>query len=167
MITVQYTWDVNEFIRSNKISYALKMKSTGFRYLGYFLVVATAYGLFTAFRSKNFFLLVISLVVVSYWYILKWRIHKSQLVKNFSKNSEERKEIEWRIDENGFTGSSGTGKSQFSWDALSQVVSSDEGFLLYQDPAIVFLPAHGFSSADDIQWFRETAKSKVGKFIEA
>jgi hypothetical protein len=74
--------------------------------------------------------------------------------------------VRWVVDEDGFRGSTDNSSSEFSWDAVRKVVFSEEGFLLYQYPAVVFLPREAFASDEDLQWMRSTSEGKVEKYLE-
>ena len=166
IITLSYRWGEEEFITSNRINYRLKMKETGFRYLGYFLVLSAAYGLFISLAHRVYPVLAVSLLLLLYWYVLRWRIQRGRLLRDFRKKAQAVREVRWVIDNEGFRGSTDNSTSEFSWDAVRKVVFSEEGFLLYQYPAILFLPRKAFVSDEDLQWMRETSRSKVETYTE-
>jgi hypothetical protein len=165
-ISLSYRWGEEEFLTSNRIHYRLRMKEPAFRFLGYFLVLSVAYGLFITLAHGIYPILVVTLLFALYWYVLRWRIQRGRLLKDFRTKAKAVPEVQWTIDEDGFKGKTDDGSSEFSWDTVRKAVFSEEGFLLYQYPAILFLPRKAFASDEDLQWMRSTCGSKAEKYAE-
>jgi len=165
-ISLRYPWGEEEFVTSNRIHYQRRMKEPGFRFLGYFLLLLVAYGLFAVLAHGIYPVLAVSLLLTIYWYVLRWRIQRGRLLRDFRRKAKAVREVQWVIDEDGFRGKTDDGSSEFSWDAVRKVVFSEEGFLLYQYPAILFLPRKAFASDEDLEWMRSTSGSKVEKYVE-
>jgi hypothetical protein len=165
-ISLKYRWGEEEFLTSNRIHYRLRMKEPAFRFLGYFLVLSVAYGLFIALAHGIYPVLAATLLFAIYWYVLRWRIQRGRLLRDFKTKAKAVREVQWIVDDDGFRGKTDDGSSEFSWDTVRKVVFSEEGFLLYQYPAILFLPRKAFTSDEDLQWMRSTSGSKVEKYVE-
>ncbi len=84
-----------------------------------------------------------------------------------SKRPDRDVDIQWTISPERLSTITPHGTSEFKWRALSKVILTTDGFLLYPiDQIFHFLPRRGFCDDTDFHRLAELAKTRAPKFIQ-
>ena len=148
-ITLQYIWDKETFTQASKAIYDFNMKHSPKRFLGWFFIALTQFGVVGALKKDAYTLLIISTLLVIYWYALRWSLRKSMLLRGFSSSAIKDHTFVIAIDEKGIE----IDKSLIQWHEILEVISLCEGYLLYKGDSFLFFPKDAFNSLEDRENF--------------
>jgi hypothetical protein len=115
------------------------------------------FGVVQAMKGGEIGLLLLSSILILYWYYFRWEVRKSILLKNFDKLENRDHKFNILADDNGLL----IDNSLIEWSEILEVVSLKSGFLLYYDTTFLFLPLGGFGDIEKKSEFASLAKSKV------
>jgi hypothetical protein len=158
---VEYQWSKDRFLEACKANYDLKMKSLKLKLLGYFGIIFIFVGAYFSYTKGVYTTLVVSSLLVIYWYILRWPLYRLQLSFNFKKHVSKDKTVSWLINRETFSIASENGGGSYKWSAITDISESKAGFLVRQYPVFYWLPKDSFESESDIDWFRNEVMGKI------
>ena len=158
---VEYKWSKDRYLEANKANYDLKMKSMKLKLLGYFGIILVVLGAYLFYTKGIYTILVISSLLVIYWYLLRWPLYRLQLSSNFNKHASKDKNVSWLIEPGSFSITSENGSGTYKWSAITDISESKAGFLVRQYPVFYWLPVDCFESDADIDWFRNVIMRKA------
>lgn len=108
-------------------------------------------------RVFAIYLLVVGIYCISRKKILEYRFRK-----NMKSAPAIDKEIEWKINTDGFSQNSELGSTELAWCSVYQSYTTKNGFLLYPQKNIYFwLPRTGFKSDKDYEEADKIFKAKT------
>ena len=159
-IEVKYKWDEDSFLEASKIGYEYTLKNSYKRYLGWLFIIIAQFGVVAALKKGAFGLLLISTILIIYWYFLRWPIRAFFIKREFKKSNLENKEFKVKISKdyieiNGI---------KIKWSDIKSVISLKRGYLLELNRELLFLPKSAFTNKEAKEYFIDLAKEK-SKFI--
>ncbi len=159
-IRVSYCWDKETFLKASKAAYKYEMKHSPKRFLGWIFIAMTQFGVVAALKKGVVGLLLISTVLVVYWYFFRWKLRKKLLLKSFEKSSTKNHHYNVVADKEGIHSEETT----ILWDQVNQVVSLNEGFLIYSDASSLFIPTSAFADEENKNDFAILAKQNATRY---
>lgn len=159
-IKLSYHWDQETFLKASKAAYKHEMKHSPKRFLGWIFIAMTQFGVVAALKKGVVGLLLISTILVVYWYFFRWNLRKRLLLKSFEKSSTKNHHYNIVVDDEGIHSKEMT----ISWEHVNQVVSLNEGFLIYSDESSLFIPTNAFADEDKKNDFAILAKKKANAY---
>ena len=162
---VEYQWSKDRFLEASKANYDLKMKSLKLKLLGYFGIIFVLFGTYLSYTKGVYTTLIVSSILVVYWYLLRWPLYRLRLSTNFKKHASKDKNVSWLIEPESFSITSENGGGSYKWSAITDVSESTAGFLIRQYPVFYWLPKDCFETESNIDWFRNEimGKASIGK----
>ena len=155
-ITIHFIWSKELALKASKLYYDYDMKHSSKRYIGWFFVALTQFGIVGALKHNSFGLLYLSTFLVLYWYYGRWYIRQRMIQKFYDKNGEDAKEIVFKLDEEGLH----IENNLTPWEDIVKVIKFDDGFLIQTRNATLFFENDFFQSSDDRVTFMSLAKEK-------
>ena len=152
---VEYKWTKERFLEASKANYDLKMKSPKLKMVGYFGIALLLFSVYLSYSKGFYTTLIVSSILVIYWYALRWPLFRLQLSSNFKKHVAKNKTVSWLIKPESFSITSENGGGSYKWNAVTDISESDYGFLVRQYPVFYWLPKDSFESETDVVWFRD------------
>ncbi len=156
-IRLSYCWDQETFLKASKAAYKHEMKHSPKRFLGWIFIAMTQFGVVAALKKGVVGLLLISTILVVYWYFFRWNIRKKLLLKSFDKSSTKNHYYNIVVDEEGMHAKEMT----ILWEHVNLIVSLQEGFLIYSEESSLFIPTSAFVDEDQKNEFAILAKQKA------
>ncbi len=156
-IRLSYCWDQETFLKASKAAYKYEMKHSPKRFLGWIFIAMTQFGVVAALKKGVVGLLLISTILVVYWYFFRWNIRKKLLLKSFEKSSTKNHCYSMVADKEGIHSEAIT----ILWEHVNQVVALHEGFLIYSDASSLFIPTNAFADEEKKNDFAILAKQKA------
>ncbi len=155
-VQIRYIWSKEIALKASKLYYDYDMKHSSKRYIGWFFVALTQFGIVGALKHNVFGLLYLSTFLVIYWYYGRWYLRKRMLEKFYDKNAQGDKEILFTLDYQGlhFQG------QLVDWDHIEKILKFDDGLVIQTDDATLFFANDFFRSFDDKQLFLSIAQEK-------
>lgn len=154
-IKINYKWDKDTFLKANKAIYDFDMKHSSKRFVGWFFIALTQFGVVGALKHNVFGLLVISTILVVYWYGFRWRIRKNILLRGFEKSSVENSLFNIAINDSGIS----INETLFEWENIKNVTEVKNGFLVNNEKKLLFICNDNFTDKD-MKNFKKILKSK-------
>ncbi len=154
MIKLKYRWDLKNFLKASKEANDYEYRHSIKRYIGWFFIALTQFGVVATIKQGSVGLLLISTILVLYWYFFRWKLREAVIKKSFSKL----KDVEFivTIDEDSIK----INDSKLLWEQIEKVVNLESGFMLSFNREYLFLPKSAFSSLEEIEEFIKLAKAK-------
>jgi YcxB-like protein len=166
-ITVRFRWTAEELIaatRAHLRSHYSLHKRICFWLCGPLMFLG---GLSAVISSRPNLMGLFALVVGATLLLFFPLILPRMLRRQFAQRPDRDSEVEWRINDENLAARGIHGNSEFTWSALSKVVQTKRGFLLYPTPQIFhWLPRHGFSNDTDFENLSQLARQHASKFIQ-
>ena len=159
-IKISYTWNIDTYLKATKIAYDYELKHSPKRFLGWIFIAMSQFGVVQAMKGGGIGLLLLSSLLILYWYYFRWEIRKSILIKNFNKSPNANHQFKIEANENGLK----IDNNLIEWNKILEVVSLKSGFLLYYDTTFLFLPLGGFKDIEEKSKFASLAKLKVTNY---
>ena len=160
-IRIVYTWDKETFLKASEIAYRYELKHSPKRFLGWLFIAMTQFGVVSAMKGGGIGLLLLSSLLVIYWYYFRWKIRKTMLAKSFETLPQAGEKYRLIVSEEGMY----MNQRQIAWQDILEVVSFPEGFLLYVDQSFIFFPLDAFDSLEEKNRFASLAKNKVMHYV--
>jgi len=157
-IQFNYTWDKESFLEASHEAYKYEMKHSPKRFLGWLFIAMTQFGVIAAFKGAPVGLLLISTLLVGYWYFLRWPLRRMMLAKQF--DSEKCYSV--LVQEDAIT----INQEPIAWEWVQEVISLQKGFLLLAKGSFFFFPKSAFLGSDERNAFAALAKQKVQSYIK-
>ena len=162
-INFSYKWDKPTYLKAAKIAYDYEFKNSKKRYIGFFFIALTQFGVVAMFKKGAPGLLLISTFLVLYWYFLRWKLREATIKKAFDKLPNANMQYSVVADDSGITINS----QLIKWDDVIKVVSLSDGVLIYTKDNFFFFPANAFKSLEDKNSFSKLAKANTLNYIKA
>ena len=156
---ITYTWDKELFEKASKVIYDYDMKHSPKRFLGWFFIALTQFGVVGALKQNVYGLLVISTVLVIYWYGFRWNMRKKILLNGFEKSSSKNQTFHINVSNDGIN----IKDTLINWSDIEQIILLQDGFLIHHEN-LIYIPKKGFENDNDIQVFISLAKENAKSF---
>ena len=155
--TLRYPWDKATYMHAAKIAYDHTLRHSPRRYIGWLFIALAQFGVVALLRNGTPGLLILSTVVLVYWYLLRWPIRRFLLSSAYAKSDFKEQTIELHADEEGIR----IHDTPLAWSAFSKAHSLPEGFLLFRPQGFLFIPAKAFGDLETKNRFAALLKRKI------
>jgi len=159
-LNMTYLWDEKTYIDASKHAYTYELKQSHKRFLGWIFIALTQFGVVSVIKGGGVGLLLLSGLLVLYWYILRWQLRKMMLVKSFATSPNANQTFYIDANEKEIHINS----TKIMWEDILEAVSLKSGFLLYYDATFIFIPSHAFEDIEDKNTFATLAKENVTNY---
>ncbi|BBG65281.1 hypothetical protein NNO_0578 [Hydrogenimonas sp.] len=153
-------WDEESFMEGAKLAYDYEMKESWRRYVGWFFIALTQFGVVGAVRYGAIGLLLVSTLLVTYWYFLRWPLRRSALRRFFKKLPNAGREITLEVESGGLC----VDEVCVPWSSFRRVIASSKGYLLDMGDAFLYLPREIFPDSESRNSFVAVLKEKIENF---
>ena len=158
-IVVAYKLTEDEVVRAKMM--AIKSTSRFFRFMPWiggvlliFFVVGLLFSEMTV--SEMIWVFIFGVVFLAIPIFIRWSARRDA-----RKNPDLNNTITWHINDSELRNMTKGSEARFVWDKILKIWEKKEGFFIFTQPRIFFwIPKHGFQNENDIELFREIAKSK-------
>ena len=161
-LSISYKWDKKTYIQGSKSLYQDLLRNSPKRYIGWFFIALSQFGLVAFYKKGAFGLLLISTILLIYWYILRWQIRKLLLINAFNKSPLKDKMIQIELDDNFIN----INQNQIKWSAIQRVLLENVGFLLYYNDEFIFIPKSAFDDKSEKEFLKIIKKKLKDKVID-
>ncbi len=159
-LEISYKWDKKTYLLGSKSLYLDLLKNSPKRYIGWFFIALSQFGLVAFYKKGAFGLLLISTIFLIYWYFLRWQIRKILLLNAFKRSPLRDKTILINMDLEGIR----INENKILWNDITRVLLEDTGVLLYYEDNFIFIPNTAFNDKDKkifFKFLKENLKNKV------
>ena len=161
-LNISYKWDKKTYIQGSKSLYQDLLRNSPKRFIGWFFIALSQFGLVAFYKKGAFGLLLISTIFLIYWYILRWQIRKLLLINTFNKSPLKDKMIQIELDDNFIN----INQNQIKWSAIQRVLLENVGFLLYYNDEFIFIPKNAFDDKSEKEFLKIIKKKLKDKVID-
>ncbi|WP_353663136.1 YcxB family protein [Hydrogenimonas sp. SS33] len=156
-------WDEATFLEGAKIAYDYDMRHTWRRYAGWFFIALTQFGVVDALRHKAIGLLLVSTLLVIYWYGLRWPMRRRMLRRFFRAHPDAGKTLEISLLKEGVCVKEGC----IPWERFSRALLSPKGYLLQMEAdAFIYLPRRIFPDSETRNAFVAEIREKIPSVVK-
>ena len=161
-LNISYKWDKKTYIQGSKSLYYDLLRNSPKRFIGWFFIGLSQFGLVAFYKKGAFGLLLISTIFLIYWYILRWQIRKLLLINAFNKSPLKDKTIQIELDDKVIT----INQNPIKWSDIQRVLLENVGFLLYYNDEFIFIPKSAFNDDDEKEFLKIIKKKLKEKVID-
>ena len=155
-IEISYSWDRENFEKAFSKSYTHQFKNSPRRYIGWGFVALAQFGVVAAFKGGSVGLLMLSTILILYWYVIKkWLVHQ-RAIKAYESSPLKNSQIKLTITDENIK----QDNSSISWDKIQGLVPIEDDILLYHKERAFYIPSNAFKSIDDKSALKSLAKEK-------
>jgi hypothetical protein len=164
-ISIRFRWTANELVQAHRWHFRHRVRPLLRWAFGLLAVAFVVFGTLELLKSRSFIpgglLLLVGLYIPLSLFVIRPALARRQFAKRPDRDSE----ITWLFTSDSIEGAFNHGKSAFTWSALTKVVQTREGFLLYPTEQIFhWIPRHGFASASDFDRLSQLAQQRAATF---
>ncbi len=160
-IEINYKWDLENFIKAFENAYNYEYKNSIRRYIGWLFIAMAQFGVVAALKGGSIGLLLLSTILIFYWYVAKKYLLKKRALKSFNNSQLKNSIIKLIASADGIEQNS----NLISWDRINGIVSVNDDILLYINNKPYYIPSLAFDSLESRVEFKSLAKSK-GKLYD-
>ncbi len=159
-IELSYIWDRDTYLKASKLAYDYELKRSNKKYIGWLFIALTQFGVVAAMQKGSIGLLLISTILVLYWYYLRWPLRERFIKKSFKKlpNADMRYVIKI-LNDNFYIND-----KEIEWEKISEVLALEDGVFVYLGNDSIFVPNSAFKKIEDRNDFLTILKSKVDNY---
>jgi len=159
-ITITYTWDRENFEKAFTHAYEHQFKHSARRYIGWLFIAMAQFGVVAALKGGSIGLLMLSTILVLYWYFIKkWLLHR-RAVASFERSAFKDTQLMLHVTEEGIV-QNGT---VVPWEEIQGVVPVGDAVLLYYKDKMFYIPERAFTSLEEKSRLKSLAKKKERYF---
>ena len=162
IIKLSYTWNRESYIEANRVAYDYTLKSSPKRFLGLIFIAMSQFGVVSTMKGHGVGLLLLSSILILYWYYFRWRVREYILIKNFEKSKNRNHKFNITINSSGLN----IDNTLIEWRDILEVISLKSGFLLYYNNTFLFIPSHAFQNLETKNLFASIAKKRIKNYIK-
>ena len=155
-IEISYIWDRANFQKAFEKSYTHEFKNSARRYIGWFFVAMAQFGVVGAFKGGSVGLLMLSSILILYWYVIKKWLIKRRAVNAYEKSPLKDNKINLEIGDDSIK----QDNISISWEKLKGVVSIEDDILLYYNDKDFYIPLNAFKTIEEKSRLKTLAKEK-------
>jgi len=159
-IEINYIWSKEVFISASEATYNFELKHSPKRFLGWFFIALSQFGVVGALKKDAYALLLISTILVIYWYALRWPIRRFMIARTYEVSSNKNHVFKMIAGQNGIE----VDGTLISWSEIREVISVESAFLLYYGSSFLYIPKSAFVSDDEKDSFSHLAKNSVESY---
>ena len=151
-----YVLDRDNYLSGAKLAYDYELRNSRKRYFGFLIIGLVQFGVVMALKKGAIGLLLISSILLIYWYLLRWPLRKLLLLNVFNKLPLKDEVIAIEFNNEGIN----INKNSILWSDIQRVLLENEGFLLYYHNNYIFIPKKSFDK-DSEEEFLKIIKKKL------
>ena len=159
-IKLSYIWDKKSYIEANRVAYDYALKSSPKRFLGWIFIAMSQFGVVSAMKGGGIGLLLLSSILILYWYYFRWKIREVILIKNFEKSKNKNYKFNIMVNSDGLD----INNTFIEWKDILEFVSLKSGFLLYYESSFLFIPSSAFRDIEIKNLFASIAREKIENY---
>ena len=150
---ISFKWTMDIFLEGAYIAYRHNLKHSPKRFLGWLFIAMLQFGVVATIRNHTIGLLLISTILLIYWYGLRWKIRELMLKRLFKESK-----IDISFNQEGIV----LNGNKIEWSRFRDAIITEKGYLLEIDnKASIYIPKRVFDSDSS----RESFYSLVGENI--
>ena len=153
-IIIKYIWSKRTYLQAIKEAYEYEYKHSFKRYIGWLFIILLQFGIVAAIKKGSIGLMVLSSILVFYWYFLRWPIRKYIYSKTYDKLKLDGKEFIIKINEDGLEINS----NKLEWEDIIKSVNLPNGVMLYLKKGFIYLPKENFKTKEQLEEFIKILK---------
>jgi len=154
-IKISFIYDKEHFLDFTKKVYDYEMKHSSKRYIGWFFIALTQFGIVSALKHNAYGLLYISTFLLLYWYMLRWQLRKLLAIRIFEKLPNKNQKLSITINKKEFT----INDTNIPFSEIARYLKLPDGVILYYHNTAVFFPKSVFNTIEDYDLFLSYLKS--------
>jgi len=140
MFEVKFKLDKKEFIEATLFTYRYELNKSPKRFLGFIFIAMSQFGVVALLQKGQSGLLLLSSLLLIYWYFLRERIRKKLYERSFKENQEFKLIVSRdRMDINGF---------KLDWSDILEAIEFKYGFILYYQNRYLYIPNSAFNKKE-------------------
>ncbi len=143
-IKILYTWDKETYLKASEIVYKYELKDSPKRFIGWVFIAMSQFGVVQTMKGGGIGLLLLSSILILYWYYFRWEIRKLILIKNFNKLPNANYQFNILANHEGIT----IDNRLIEWNKIENIISLKDGFLLYYNNSFLFFPLSAFEDIE-------------------
>ncbi|SFV58312.1 hypothetical protein MNB_SV-12-621 [hydrothermal vent metagenome] len=155
-IEISYIWDSKNFEKAFEKSYTHEFKNSARRYVGWFFVAMAQFGVVGAFKAGTVGLLMLSTILILYWYVIKKWLIKRRAVNAYENSPLKDSQINLQITKDGVK----QDETLIPWEALKGLVPVEDDILLYYSDKAFYIPSNAFKNMEAKSALKTLAKEK-------
>ncbi len=156
-LRLELPWDEATFLEGAKLAYDYDMRHSWRRYLGWFFIALTQFGVVAALRQRTVGLLLISTLLVIYWYGLRWPMRRWML-KRFFAREERAQKLQVVLSEDGIC----LDEACLPWEGFRRAILAPNGALLEMGGGTyLYFPRRFFPDDESRSRFAKTLKKRI------
>ncbi|MCF6205945.1 MAG: hypothetical protein L3J47_03480 [Sulfurovum sp.] len=155
-IALSYTWDRANFEKAFENAYTHQYKHSARRYIGWLFVAMAQFGVVAAMKGGSVGLLMLSTILIVYWYVVKKHLVYSRALKAFEHSPLKDRRITLQIDSDGVSQNG----VEVPWEEIQGVVPVEDDILLYYQNNAFYIPSTAFGSLEEKSALKSMAKAK-------
>jgi len=159
-ITISYIWDKETYLKASKLAYSYELKHSTKRYIGWFFIAMLQFGVVAAMKKGAIGLLLISTVMLTYWYILRWPIRKKIIERTFDKSPNANLQYIINLLPDGLK----INDKLITWGEITQTLAIDDGIFVSLSQESIFIPSHAFKTIEERNYFLKRLKSNISDY---
>lgn len=159
-ILINYTWSQEVFVSASQATYEFELKHSPKRFLGWFFIGLSQFGVVAALKKDAYGLLLISSILVIYWYVLRWPIRRFMIIRSFKSSPSKNHTFKITATEEGIQVDS----TMVSWKDITEVISLEKAYLLYYGTSFLFIPKSAFANDKESDRFSNLVKNSVTSY---
>ena len=153
---ISYTWDKENFEKAFVRSYTHQFKNSARRYVGWFFVAMSQFGVVSALKGGSIALLLLSTILILYWYgIKKWLVHR-RAIRAYENSPLKNNQIKLHITQEGIEQE----HTAVPWQNIKGLVPIEEDILIYYNEEVFYIPSNAFNSIEEKSALKHLAKEK-------
>ena len=156
-IAINYTWTKELFLEASQATYEFELKHSSRRFLGWFFIAMTQFGVVLALKQHLYGLLLISTLLVIYWYTFRWPLRRYMINKSFESSPNKEHTFKMDATQEGLI----VDETLLDWKTIREAVSLEKGFLLFHSSTSLYIPKSAFSSSEEKDKFSHLLKESV------
>ncbi|SFV57046.1 hypothetical protein MNB_SM-7-475 [hydrothermal vent metagenome] len=155
-ITLTIEWNKERALQASKALYDYEMKHSPKRYIGWLFIAFMQFGIVALFKQQNPLLLLLSSLLVAYWYYGRWYLRCFFLKRYYTKQNFQKSVITISCDESSLD----IADKILQWDDILQAIDTKAALLLQTKEEIFYIPFDAFENLDDLSSCMQLLKSK-------
>ncbi|NPA29848.1 MAG: hypothetical protein GXO33_06685 [Epsilonproteobacteria bacterium] len=160
LLRVRFRFDEATYLKGAKIAYDVMMKHTGRKYVGWFFIALAQFGVVGALRAGTYGLLLLSTLLLLYWYVLRWPLRKAALKRVFHRSPYADRDLTLEAQEGGLC----VDDKCIPWFEFTRVLATPQGYLLDMSDAFLFIPRDAFEDDKTRTAFVALMRAHVKRF---
>jgi len=149
-IKISYLWDKAFAIESSYNLYEYELKKSNKKYIGWFFVILSQFGVVGALKHNAYGFLVVASFGILYWYGLRWQLRKYFIIRSFDKSTLANTMILLEATTDGLYNNS---KIQLLYKDILNIEQLENAIIIYHNLGTIYIPYKAFNNTKDRKLF--------------